>query len=98
VLAPSIAEAARLGKLSDASPSVAKLALAAARASMMRGDYAALSGNPKEATLAWSRGLAIINRKASAGSVPRDPASLQLIERITARQANTSMLTHVCRW
>lgn len=96
-LAPIVAESARLEKLSDANPSVIKLALVAARASMMRGDYAALSGRQNEAETAWRQALAIINRAAGAGSVPKDLASRQLFSLSAARRADASLFTQACR-
>ena len=96
-LVPVVAEAVRLEKLSDANPSISKLALVAARASMMRGDYAALSGRQNEADFAWRRAVAIINRAAGAGAAPKDLASRQLIALGAARRADASLFTRACR-
>jgi tetratricopeptide (TPR) repeat protein len=96
VLAPSITEARRLDRLSDANPTIAKLALITARANLLRGDHAALSGNTPAARAAWQRAVALINRAASANVAPKGRASLQLIEQATVRLAGATPQTMGC--
>ena len=96
-LTPVVVESARLGKLSDASPMVGSLALAAGRASMMRGDFAALSGNDAEARSGWQRAREIIVRAAGTTTTPKDRASLQLIGLITARRSDAAVFSRACR-
>ena len=95
-LTPVVVESARLGKLSDASPMVGSLALAAGRASMMRGDFAALSGNDAEARSGWQRAREIIVRAAGT-TTPKDRASLQLIGLITVRRSDAAVFSRACR-
>jgi tetratricopeptide (TPR) repeat protein len=78
------AEAERLDALSAARPADARLALAAARGQIMRGDRAALLGDIAQARAAWEGAAAILRR--SAGPSPlKDHDSLRLLERIDDR-------------
>jgi tetratricopeptide (TPR) repeat protein len=84
-LEPIAAEAERLDGLSAAMPTDAKLALAAARGQMMRGDRAALLGDIAQARAAWEGGAAILRRSASPASPLKDRDSLGLLDRIDDR-------------
>jgi tetratricopeptide (TPR) repeat protein len=95
-LVPVISESARLEKLSSASPTAIRLVLVAARATMMRGDHAALSGNKPAARAAWQSTITMINRAAGAKASPKDQASLQLIEQAKARLAGATLLAMGC--
>ncbi len=78
-------EAERLGALSDANPTDAKLALAAAQGQLLRGDRAALLGDEAQARSAWERGASILQRPAGPASPLRDRASLRLLGQIEDR-------------
>jgi hypothetical protein len=84
-LEPVAAEAERLDALSAARPTDAKLALAAARGQVMRGDRAALLGDSAQARTAWEAGAAILQRSAGPASPLKDRDSLGLLDRIDDR-------------
>jgi tetratricopeptide (TPR) repeat protein len=79
------AEAERLEALSAASPTDARLALAAARGQLMSGDRAALLGDIAGARTAWGRGGFTLRRAAGPTSPLRDRASLRLLDQIDVR-------------
>ncbi len=67
-LAPAVEEAQRLDRLSIDRPRDEPLALAAAEASLLSGDYQAISARIDGARAAWAKALAIIRDVVSHGS------------------------------
>jgi tetratricopeptide (TPR) repeat protein len=91
-LRPAANEAGRLAVLSNDNSSNLRLAIVAAKAALLHGDYEALFGQNDEAKRTWSNAKARLIDGGEGAVLPKDLASNQLLKELNSRLENNGEL------